>query len=193
MRDDRYHIPFGGFTGATFAVLVSATIAFLCLFIFIEGGMQESQQWLLAVVFLFGLAAFFYPSLSASDVKDRIPELKGVKSLKEEKIRHQYFVIILLINIFFGLTLLGWVVAFLWSLAPGDVRLPPKVQDYMEGLDGEISPRPRPNAEKTTDADSTSNDARTKSEKLDEIDALHSSGKITNEERDKMRAKALNI
>ena len=49
---------------------------------------------------LFMICAYFLPTIIASHR------------------RHHHFWVIAFINFFFGVTLLGWLIAFIWSLSP---------------------------------------------------------------------------
>jgi MFS family permease len=83
------------------------------------------------VVCLYVLFVLLVPVLESYDVSDRLPELKEArktnKDLRKISIRHQYFWAILAINILFGVTGVGFVVAFIMAHMPCTVDAPPEV------------------------------------------------------------------
>lgn len=102
--------------------IVGALIAGLCCLI-------PTVGWFLGfgIACLCGTFIFFYPIAEAANIGDRLAELKKLKKtesdLKDLKVRHQYFWVIVIVNILFGVTFIGWVVAYVMAHMPCDADL----------------------------------------------------------------------
>lgn len=94
------------------------------------------------IVCILGIGCIFiFPILIAADVSNRIPEVRNLFLVKPElkcfKIRHQYFPIIILITLIFGATGIGYLVAFIWALTPGNVMIPDEIVSELNNLKSE--------------------------------------------------------
>jgi Ca2+/Na+ antiporter len=82
----------------------------------------------LIVLGLYLIILVFYPIIQASDVSDRLPEVVAIKKANKEisdvSIRHQYFWAIVIIDILFGATIIGYVIAFVMAHMPCDADVP---------------------------------------------------------------------
>lgn len=100
----------------------------------LAGGAIGVVGWVISG--LFGVALFFFPSVHAFDVSDRIPEVKDLKAndkrFKDVNISHQYFWVIFILNLIFGATGLAWLALFFWAHAPGAVVIPSSVLQALE-------------------------------------------------------------
>ena len=121
-ENTKYYIPFGGF-GTTLGAIVILSI--ICG-VFFMIGIGNDAVWAYVVAGLIFLIIFFIPIQVAADIKDRIPEIAALdKELtKDSKIRHPFFWVIVLITIFFGGTLVVWIIALIWAHWPGNVTVP---------------------------------------------------------------------
>lgn len=117
------------FTLTILVPLIALLSAIVCLF-----GSDGFMIWI-TILFLLGICLFFYPISVALDVSKRIPEISKAKaehkSLDKISIRHQYFWAIVAINVLFGLTFVGWVVAFIMAHTPCDADLPHEFVDIL--------------------------------------------------------------
>ena len=120
-ENTKYYIPFGGFGTTLGAIVILVPICWVLVVI----GFNNTP-WAMVVAGLIFLIIFFIPIQVAADIKDRIPEIAALdKELtKDSKIRHPFFWVIVLITIFFGGTLVVWLIALIWAHWPGNVIVP---------------------------------------------------------------------
>jgi hypothetical protein len=127
------NISFGG-VGSSIAVVLFFIVLFsISLGISMDFTLNDKELGFWSVLgiiglFLFGIIIYFYPTVVAHDVSDRIEEIEKLREehglFKDVSIGHPYFWIIFIINIFFAATLIGWFVIFFWAHAPGTVLIP---------------------------------------------------------------------
>ena len=140
--EQRHHIGFGEVGTSVGAVLFFAVVVAIGSAMGLSGGAVGAVGWVLSG--LFGLVLFFYPSIHAHDVSDRIPEVKDLKAndkrFKDINISHQYFWIIFIVNLFFGATGIAWLVLFFWAHMPGDVTIPDEILEALNDGSAEDAP-----------------------------------------------------
>jgi len=88
---------------------------------------------------LFGIGVFclfFLPIALAFDISDQSPEItatiKSEAALKKLSVRHEYFWVIVIINVLFGLTIIGYVVAFVMAHMPCNADIPPQIAEKLQ-------------------------------------------------------------
>lgn len=96
-------------------------------------GLLEESAFSTLLAFV-GIAVMFIvwiaPISKALDIIPRDEELvEARRDLDEPKltVSHPRAIFIVLITIFFGATLIGWLIAFFWSYAPGTVKVPARL------------------------------------------------------------------
>ena len=186
-------IPFGG-VGSSIAVLI---FLFVLLSFFIYLGFENFISvggWDFWGVIgtggtiIIGAMIYFYPSLKAGNVSDRIEELERIREseglFKDVVISHKYFWIIFIVNILFAYTLIAWLVLFFWAHAPGTVKIPELVANKIFKKEA--------NDEKQKRASDDEDESRSSFEKkLKEVQDLLDKGLLTEEEAASRRAKII--
>lgn len=88
---------------------------------------------------LFGIGVFFLfflPIALAFDISDQSPEItaifKSEPALKKLSVRHEYFWVIVIINVLFGLTIIGYVVAFVMAHMPCNADIPTQIAEKLQ-------------------------------------------------------------
>ena len=182
--EQRHHIGFGEVGTSVGMVLFLAVGVAVGSAMGLAGGAIGVVGWVISG--LFGFALFFYPSIHANDVSERIPEVKALKEnnkrLKDIKISHQYFWIIFIVNLFFGATGIAWLVLFFWAHMPGDVTIPDEILEALNDGSAEDAPSEdatvAPRAAGPTEADQSTELER----QLLEVQQLFEKGVITESE-----------
>lgn len=193
-------IPFGG-VGSSIAVLIFLFIL-LPLFIYLgfenfilvisDGSLAGGWDFWGVIgtggTIIIGAMIYFYPSLKAANVSDRIEELERIREseglFKDVVIAHKYFWIIFIINILFAYTLIAWLVLFFWAHAPGTVKIPELVANKIFKKEA--------NDEKQKRASDDEDESRSSFEKkLKEVQDLLHKGLLTEEEAASRRAKII--
>lgn len=193
-------IPFGG-VGSSIAVLIFLFVL-LSFFIylgfenfilvmsdgFLAGGWDFWGVIGTGGTIIIGAMIYFYPSLKAANVSDRIEELERIREseglFKDVVISHKYFWIIFIVNIFFAYTLIAWLVLFFWAHAPGTVKIPELVANKIFKKEA--------NDEKQKRASDDEDESRSSFEKkLKEVQDLLDKGLLTEEEAASRRAKII--
>ena len=110
--------------------IIALVSAILCLL-----GHVGVILWI-TVLCILGFVFFFYPIAESIDVSKRIPEIaqakKENKALAKVYMRHQYFWGIVAVNVLFGATLIGWVIAFIMAHTPCDADVPPEFEEILQ-------------------------------------------------------------
>ena len=82
------------------------------------------------------IIVFLYPIGLVLDVSNRLPEVVKLRSehkeLKKINFHHQYFWAVVIINILFGLTLIGYVIAFVMAHMPCEADVPLGLEPYFQ-------------------------------------------------------------
>jgi hypothetical protein len=140
--EKQHHIGFGEVGTSVGVVLFFAVGVAIGSAMGLAGGAISVVGWVISG--LFGLVLFFYPSIHANDVSERIPEVKALKAsdkrLKNTTISHQYFWIIFIVNLLFGATGIAWLVLFFWAHMPGNVTIPDEILEALGDASGEDAP-----------------------------------------------------
>ena len=105
----------GSFVG-NIIVSAIAVVLFYAVILMRLGSIEHDPWWLQTINFLIVIAAgcaYFLPSYVAFDLKIIDDVLKGKKH------RHRW--LILLLNLFVGYTLIGWIILLIWSYRPGKI------------------------------------------------------------------------
>ena len=108
-------------SGSFVGVIIASGIAiglfyFLILVQIMNQSLDEMPLWLIIINFFILIAAgcaYFAPSFIAFNLKIIDDVLKGKKH------RHRW--LILLLNLFVGYTLIGWIILLIWSYRPGKI------------------------------------------------------------------------
>ena len=114
--------------------------------------------------FFFGAILYFFPTVTAFDVSDRIEEVEEIRGrypevglYKEITVSHQYFWIIFIGNLFFGATGIVWLILFFWAHAPGTVVIPDVIVTKIKEKnqpDKKLKPEPDLESEAEAEAES---------------------------------------
>ena len=96
---------------------------------------------------LWGAVVAFYPIFYAGNFASRVSGLDEVLTqrpeLREIAVRHQYYVVIVILTVIGWGTGICYLIAFIWAHAPGEVTVPEKlVQALKEGRDAPPSVQP---------------------------------------------------
>ena len=105
----------GSFVGNIIGSAI-AVVLFYAVILMRLGSIEHDPWWLQTINFLIVIAAgcaYFLPSYVAFDLKIIDDVLKGKKH------RHRW--LILLLNLFVGYTLIGWIILLIWSYRPGRI------------------------------------------------------------------------
>ena len=105
----------GSFVGNIIGSAI-AVVLFYAVILMRLGSIEHDPWWLQTINFLILIAAgcaYFLPSYVAFDLKIIDDVLKGKKH------RHRW--LILLLNLFVGYTLIGWIILLFWSYRPGKI------------------------------------------------------------------------
>ena len=107
----------GSFVGIIIFSAIAVGLFYFLIFVQIMNeSPDETPTWLQIINFFILIAAgcaYFAPSLVAFDLKIIDDVLKGKKH------RHRW--LILLLNLFVGYTLIGWIILLIWSFRPGKI------------------------------------------------------------------------
>ena len=190
----RYYVPFGGFGTTLGAIIILSIICGVFLMI----GIGNDAVWAYVVAGLFFIIIFFIPIHVAADIKDRIPEIAALdKELtKDSKIRHPFFWVIVLINIFFGGTLVVWFIALIWAHWPGNVTVPEVILNNLQSEQNfynqqNVDPEHNQSSDESEKSDSTGESNDSIEIKIKEINNLLEKGLITQKEYDSKKQSIL--
>ena len=190
----RYYVPFGGF-GTTLGAIIILSI--ICG-VFFMIGIGNDAVWAYVVAGLFFIIIFFIPIHVAADIKDRIPEIAALdKELtKDSKIRHPFFWVIVLINIFFGGTLVVWFIALIWAHWPGNVTVPEVILNNLQSEQNfynqqNVDPEHIQSSDESEKSDSSGESNDSIEIKIKEINKLLEKGLITQKEYDSKKQSIL--
>ena len=190
----RYYVPFGGF-GTTLGAIIILSI--ICG-VFFMIGIGNDAVWAYVVAGLFFIIIFFIPIHVAADIKDRIPEIAALdKELtKDSKIRHPFFWVIVLINIFFGGTLVVWFIALIWAHWPGNVTVPGVILNNLQSEQNfynqqNVDPEHIQSSDESEKSDSYGESNDSIEIKIKEINKLLEKGLITQKEYDSKKQSIL--
>lgn len=186
-------IPFGG-VGPSIAVLLFLSVL-LPSFIYLgfENFTSDGPWDFWGVIgtggtIIVGLMIYFYPSLKAANVSDRVEELERIREseglFKDVAISHKYFWIIFTINILFAYTLIVWLVLFFWAHAPGTVKIPESVANKI--FKKEVNDEKQEPSSDDGDVSPSSFE-----KKLKEVQDLLEKGLLTEEEAASRKAKII--
>ena len=105
----------GSFVGNIIVSAIAVVLFYVVILMRLDS-IEHDPWWLQTINFLIVIAAgcaYFLPSYVAFDLKIIDDVLKGKKH------RHRW--LILLLNLFVGYTLIGWIILLIWSFRPGKI------------------------------------------------------------------------
>lgn len=116
------NIPFS--FGQVFKGLISAVLVSIMGVGLIAWGTSfapdsEAKDWVVMIGMLCFMAAYIIPTSLALNVSGRLGFDESRVTIK-----HPHLWLIAIVNIFFGLTLIGWFFSLFWASSPGNVVVP---------------------------------------------------------------------
>jgi len=119
--------------------IIVAVSALLCFF-----GEKATYLWFV-ICLVMASAAYFMPSITAWDISDRLEEIKKLKK-KDKKldkitIKHQSFWTIFVINLLFGWSILGWIIAFGMAHGQSDSNVPSEFDEALKPKKPDVESR----------------------------------------------------
>ena len=79
---------------------------------------------------------YFFPTFIAWDISDRLTDIEKLKKenkkLDKISIKHQSFWTIFVINLLFGWSILGWIIAFGMAHGQSDSNIPSEFQELLQ-------------------------------------------------------------
>ncbi len=122
-----------GFGGVIYAIMPTLFYSIGGTVLLVWGSSDQTNSWAIWVGILFYVLLYFLPSLIANDIKYRIKELSNVEPAdKNIPVRHPHAFLIGLVNLFMGITVIGWLIVLFWAMTPGTIVIPRQLEKYFD-------------------------------------------------------------